>query len=192
MTTPIAGDCGRATCSSITEGFPTYGGLAGRDLAALAQGLREVLDPDYLHYREAAAGYLAEHLERVGVPIVRPAGLHAVYVDARRMLPHVPPSELPAQALACELFVQGGVRSVEIGTLMFGETDHDLLRLCLPRRVYTQSHVDWVIESFGELVRRSRDIRGLRIVEQAPVLRAFTAKLAPLPAPARVAASGER
>jgi tyrosine phenol-lyase len=174
----------------LTEGFPTYGGLAGRDLAALAQGLREVLDPEYLHYREASAHYFASHLDQLGVPVVQPFGLHAVYVDARAMLPHIPPHELPGQALACELFLQGGVRSVEIGTLMFGHTDrvtgkpvvadHDLVRLCLPRRVYTQSHVDWVIESFAELMARREGIRGLAIVEEAPLLRAFTAKLRPV------------
>ena len=175
----------------LTEGFPTYGGLAGRDLAALAQGLREVLDADYLHYREASAAYLAHHLDALGVPVVRPAGLHAVYVDARAMLPHVPPERLPGQALACALYVQGGVRSVEIGTLMFGHTDratgkpvladHDLVRLCLPRRVYTQSHIDWVIEAFAELMANRERIDGLEIVEQAPFLRAFTAKLRPVP-----------
>ncbi len=175
----------------LTEGFPTYGGLAGRDLAALAQGLREVLDADYLHYREASAAYLAHHLDALGVPVVRPAGLHAVYVDARTMLPHVPPERLPGQALACALYVQGGVRSVEIGTLMFGHTDratgkpvladHDLVRLCLPRRVYTQSHIDWVIEAFAELMANRERIDGLEIVEQAPFLRAFTAKLRPVP-----------
>ncbi|HEU4419825.1 MAG TPA: tryptophanase [Planctomycetota bacterium] len=174
----------------LTEGFPTYGGLAGRDLAALAQGLREVLDPDYLHYREASAAYLAHHLDAIGVPVVRPAGLHAVYVDARAMLPHVPPEQLPGQALACALYVQGGVRAVEIGTLMFGRTDRasgkpvvaddDLVRLCLPRRVYTQSHVDWVIETFAELSAGRDRIGGLEIVEQAPFLRAFSAKLRPM------------
>jgi tryptophanase len=174
----------------LTEGFPTYGGLAGRDLAALAQGLREVLDPDYLHYREASARYLAHHLDAIGVPVVRPAGLHAVYVDARSMLPHVPPEQLPGQALACALYVQGGVRAVEIGTLMFGRTDrasgkpvladNDLVRLCLPRRVYTQSHVDWVIETFAEVHARADRIGGLEIVEQAPFLRAFSAKLRPV------------
>jgi tyrosine phenol-lyase len=174
----------------LTEGFPTYGGLAGRDLAALAQGLREVLDPDYLRYREASAHYLAAHLDALGVPVVRPFGLHAVYVDARAFLPHVPPHELPGQALACGLYEQGGIRAVEIGTLMFGRTDpatgapiaadHDLVRLCLPRRVYTQSHVDWVIESLGALLARRASIRGLEIVEEAPFLRAFTAKLRPV------------
>ena len=175
----------------LTEGFPTYGGLAGRDLAALAQGLREVLDPDYLHYREASAHYLGEHLDRLGVPVVRPFGLHAVYVDARAMLPQIAPHELPGQALACELYLQGGIRTVEIGTLMFGRTEqgrpvvaeHDLVRLCLPRRVYTQSHVDWVVESFAEVHARRDRLRGLRIVEEAPFLRAFTAALEPLPVP---------
>jgi len=175
----------------LTEGFPTYGGLAGRDLAALAQGLREVLDPDYLHYREASAHYLGEHLDRLGVPVVRPFGLHAVYVDARAMLPQIAPHQLPGQALACELYRQGGIRTVEIGTLMFGRTDpatrqpvvadHDLVRLCLPRRVYTQSHADWVVESFAEVHARREALRGLAIVEEAPFLRAFTAKLRPLP-----------
>lgn len=168
----------------LTEGFPTYGGLAGRDLAALAQGLREVLDPDYLAYREASARYLADHLDQIGVPIVHPFGLHAVYVDARAMLPHIPPEQLPGQALACALYLQGGIRAVEIGTLMFGQTDHDLVRLCLPRRVYTQSHVDWVVESFAEIRARAGELRGLDIVEQAPFLRAFTAKLRPRPAAA--------
>src|SRR4030095_15300933 len=173
----------------LTEGFPTYGGRAGRDLAALAQGLREVLDPDYLQYREASAQYLAHHLDAIGVPVVRPAGLHAVYVDARSMLPHVQPEQLPGQALTCALYVQGGVRAVEIGTLMFGHTDRatgqpvvaddDLVRLCLPRRVYTQSHVDWVIETFAEVCAGRGRIGGLEIVEQAPFLRAFSAKLRP-------------
>jgi tryptophanase len=183
----------------LTEGFPTYGGLAGRDLAALAQGLREVLDPDYLHYREASAHYFAAHLDALAVPIVRPFGLHAVYVDARAMLPHIAPHELPGQALACELYLQGGVRSVEIGTLMFGHTDratgaavvadHDLVRLCLPRRVYTQSHIDWVIEAFAELMARRDGIGGLTIVEEAPFLRAFTAKLRPVRQACRAVAS---
>ena len=152
-----------------------------------------MLDPDYLHYREAAAQYLADRLDRIGVPVVRPFALHAVYVDARAMLPHIPPHELPGQALACELYVQGGIRSVEVGTLMFGHqvdratgrqvtADNDLVRLCLPRRVYTQSHVDWVIEAFAELHAARARVRGLEIVEQAPFLRAFTAKLRPLTA----------
>jgi tryptophanase len=174
----------------LTEGFPTYGGLAGRDLAALAQGLREVLDHDYLHYREASAHYLASKLDALGVPVVRPFALHAVYVDARAMLPHLPANRFPGQALACALYVQGGVRAVEIGSLMFGKPDpttgqstlaeHDLVRLCLPRRVYTQSHVDWVVEAFAELMANRAAIAGLEIVEEAPILRAFTAKLRPV------------
>jgi tryptophanase len=172
----------------LTEGFPTYGGLAGRDLAALAQGLREVLDQDYLDYRAASARYLVTALDRLGVPVVQPSGLHAAYVDARALLPHIPPQKLPGQALACELFRIGGIRSCEIGTLMFGRTDadgrpaagdQDLVRLCLPRRVYTQSHVDWVIEAFGELMQHRTSLRGYEIVEQAPYLRAFTARLRP-------------
>ncbi|MBK8098688.1 MAG: tryptophanase [Planctomycetes bacterium] len=181
----------------LTEGFPTYGGLAGRDLAALAQGLREVLDEDYLAYREASARYLADALERLDVPIVKPAGLHAVYVDARALLPQIPPHELPGQALCCELYVRGGIRAVEIGTLMFGRSnpatgetvpaEADLVRLCLPRRVYTQSHVDWVVETFAQVVRDRARLRGLRIEEQPRYLRAFTAKLRPVAAPVGVA-----
>jgi tyrosine phenol-lyase len=174
----------------LTEGFPTYGGLAGRDLAALAQGLREVLDPEYLAYRLAAAQYLASRLEALGVATVRPAGMHAVYVDARAFLPQIPPHELPGQALCCELYRIGGIRAVEIGTLMFGRTDAktgkptaakmDLVRLTLPRRTYTQSHFDWVIESFERLVERKSALKGLRIVKEPPFLRGFTARLAPL------------
>jgi tryptophanase len=172
----------------LTEGFPTYGGLAGRDLAALAQGLREVLDQDYLHYRAASARYLVDALDGIGVPVVRPSGLHAAYVDARALLPHIPPHRLPGQALACELYRVGGIRCVEIGTLMFGRSDdkgrplaadQDLVRLCLPRRVYTQSHVDWVIEAFAEVMQHRTALRGYEIIEQAPFLRAFTAKLRP-------------
>ncbi len=184
----------------LTEGFPTYGGLAGRDLAALAQGLREVLDDDYLAYRAASAHYFADHLDRLGVPTVRPCGLHAVYVDARALLPHLPPTQLPGQSLVCELYRRGGVRAVEIGTLMFGRDDpagvpipaeHDLVRLCLPRRVYTQSHVDWVVETFAEVVRHRGELCGYRIVEQPRYLRAFTAKLEPMAVPAaRVATPG--
>jgi len=172
----------------LTEGFPTYGGLAGRDLAALAQGLREVLDPDYLAYRRASARYLADALEARGIPTMRPTGLHAVYVDARALLPHIPPHQLPGQALACELFKVGGIRAAEVGTLMFGGTDPetgvptpaplDLVRLCLPRRVYTQSHFDWVIESFDTLVDRIESMRGMKILDEPPFLRAFTARLA--------------
>jgi tryptophanase len=174
----------------LTEGFPTYGGLAGRDMAALAQGLREVLDVDYLEYRLASAQYLGRALTFLGVPIVKPCGIHAIYVDARAWLPHIPPQKLPGQALCCELYLRGGIRAVEIGTLMFGGTDPktgeptpadlDLVRLTLPRRVYTQSHFDWVIEVFSGIARTRKELKGYRILEEAPFLRAFTAKLAPL------------
>jgi tyrosine phenol-lyase len=165
----------------LTEGYPTYGGLAGRDLAAMAQGLREVLDEDYLAYRLASARYLANHLADLGVPVVRPNGLHAIYVDACTLLPHIPAHELPGQTICCELYRIGGVRAVEIGTLMFGENaPMELVRLCLPRRVYTKSHVDYVVEVFGELVEAKNTLRGYEIVEEAPFLRAFTARLQPL------------
>jgi tryptophanase len=174
----------------LTEGFPTYGGLAGRDLDALAQGLVEVTDPDYLRYRARTAEYLAEKAWAAGVPTVRPPGGHAVYLDARALLPHIPPHELPAQTLAVELYLEGGVRGVEIGTLMFGRPDpaggpdepapNELVRLALPRRVYTQSHVDYVGEVIAEVAARASSLRGYRIVEQPPWLRHFTAKLAPL------------
>ncbi len=170
----------------LTEGFPTYGGLAGRDLAAMAQGLEEVLDEDYLQYRLASTRYLGEHLDAIGVPCVKPPGGHAIFVDARSLLPHIPPPQLPGQALACALYEQGGIRSVEIGTVMFGKTDPDtgeeipapmdLVRLAIPRRVYTQSHIDYVIEVFGELVGGKEGIRPMAFVEQPPFLRHFTAK----------------
>jgi tryptophanase len=182
-----------ARCRSaliLTEGFPTYGGLAGRDLEALAQGLLEVTEPDYLRYRVRSAAYLAEKAWEAGVPTVRPPGGHAVYLDARALLPHIPPHELPAQALACELYLEGGVRGVEIGTLMFGRPrpDHpdepaanELVRLALPRRVYTQSHVDYVGEVIAAVADRAEDLRGYRIVEQPTWLRHFSAHLEPLP-----------
>lgn len=173
----------------LTEGFPTYGGLAGRDLACLAQGFREVLDEHYLAYRHASARYLGGALRKLDVPIVTPVGIHAVYVDARAFLPQVSPAHLPGQSLCCELYRLGGVRAVEIGTLMFGGTDPvtgeptparaDLVRLTLPRRVYTQSHFDWVIECFADLAPRRHELGGYRIVRQAPFLRAFTAELEP-------------
>jgi tryptophanase len=174
----------------LTEGFPTYGGLAGRDLDALAQGLEEVTDPDYLRYRARTAEYLAEKAWEAGVPTVRPPGGHAVYLDAGALLPHIPPHELPAQALAVELYLEGGVRGVEIGTLMFGRprsdggpddaARHELVRLALPRRVYTQSHVDYVGEVVAAVAERTEAMRGFRIVEQPPWLRHFTATLEPL------------
>jgi len=176
----------------LTEGFPTYGGLAGRDLEALAQGLLEVTDPDYLAYRVRTAEYLAELAWDAGVPTVRPPGGHAVYLDAKALLPHIPAHEFPAQALACELYLTGGVRGVEIGTLMFGRpreeggqdevARHELVRLALPRRTYTQSHIDYVGEVIADVAARAGDLRGLRIVSQPRWLRHFTAQLVPLDA----------
>ncbi|MGI8791951.1 MAG: tryptophanase [Acidimicrobiales bacterium] len=174
----------------LTEGFPTYGGLAGRDLEALAQGLLEVTDPDYLRYRVRTAAYLAEKAWAAGVPTVRPAGGHAVYLDAAEFLDHIPPYEYPAQALACELYLEGGVRGVEIGSLMFGRpgvdgapdepAPHELVRLALPRRVDTQSHVDCVGEVIAAVAARKDSIRGMRIVDQPQWLRHFTARLEPI------------
>jgi len=166
----------------LTEGFPTYGGLAGRDLEAVAIGLEEVLDPDYLEYRIASTGYLGRHIADRGVPIVEPPGGHAIYIDAARMLPHIPPSQFPGQALAVELYRHAGIRSVEIGTLMFGEAArHELLRLAIPRRVYTQSHIDYVVEAILEVNQRKDAIRGLQIVEEPPYLRHFSARFRQLP-----------
>jgi tryptophanase len=174
----------------LTEGFPTYGGLAGRDLEAIAVGLREVVDEDYLRYRIASVRYFGEGLARAGMPIIQPPGGHAIYVDAGAFLPHIPADRFPGQALACAFYLEGGVRGVEIGTLMFGGPDPvthrerraplELLRLAMPRRVYTQSHVDYVIEVAAEVVRRRKELQGFRIVEQQPHLRHFTARLAPL------------
>lgn len=165
----------------LSEGFPTYGGLAGRDLEAMAVGLVEALDPDYLRYREATVAYLAKGLVNAGLPIVEPPGGHAVFIDAARALPHIPRHELPAQAMAVELYREGGVRTVEIGTLMFGAAaQHELVRVALPRRVYTASHVDWVIETAERVAARLPQIRGYRIVEEPPMLRHFTARLSPV------------
>lgn len=165
----------------LSEGFPTYGGLAGRDLEAMAVGLIEALDPEYLRYREATVAYLARGLEKAGLPIVNPPGGHAVFIDAGRALPKMPRAELPAQAIAIELYREGGVRSVEVGTLMFGAAaQHELVRVALPRRVYTASHVDWVIETAERVAARLGEIRGYRIVEEPPLLRHFTARLQPI------------
>lgn len=172
----------------LTEGFPTYGGLAGRDLEAIAVGLEEAVDEDYLRYRVRSTAYLGEALLGMGVPVVRPIGGHAVYVDARGLLGHVPPLEYPGQALAVALYEVGGIRACEIGTVMFGcqpdgsekPAAMDLVRLAIPRRVYTQSHVDYVIECFEEIVRLKDRLRGYRIVWQPPVLRHFTARFEPL------------
>jgi tryptophanase len=171
----------------LTEGFPTYGGLAGRDLEAIAQGLREVVDEDYLRYRIRSTAYLGDALDAAGVPVVRPIGGHAVYLDARALLPHVPPLEYPGQALAAALYIEGGIRGCEIGTVMFGrhpdgsETPAamDLVRLAIPRRTYTQSHIDYVIEVVRWVAERADQLRGLRIVDEPPSLRHFTARFEP-------------
>jgi tryptophanase len=165
----------------LTEGYPTYGGLAGRDLEAIAVGLEEVLEEDYLRYRVVSTAYLGRHIAEQGVPIVEPPGGHAIYLDARAFLPHVPPEQFPAVALACELYLEGGIRSVEIGTLMFGAAAKmDLVRLAIPRRVYTQSHIDYVIEIILEVWKGRERIRGLKLTYEAPALRHFTAQLAPV------------
>lgn len=165
----------------LTEGYPTYGGLAGRDLEAIAVGLQEALEEDYLRYRIASTAYLGDHISAAGVPIVQPPGGHAIYLDARAFLPQIPPEQLPGVALACELYLEGGVRSVEIGTLMFaGAAKMDLVRLAMPRRVYTQSHVDYLVEVILEVWQKRERLRGMRITCEAPFLRHFTAKLEPV------------
>jgi tryptophanase len=172
----------------LTEGFPTYGGLAGRDLEAIAQGLREVVDEDYLRYRIRSTAYLGEALDRAGVPLVKPFGGHAIYLDARALLPHLAPLEYPGQALAVALYREGGIRGCEIGTVMFGRRADgrespaamDLVRLAIPRRTYTQSHIDYVIEIVRFVAERATSLRGMRIVEQPPALRHFTARFAPI------------
>jgi len=165
----------------LTEGFPTYGGLAGRDLEAIAVGLDEILDPDYLRYRIASTGYLGRHIADRGVPIVEPPGGHAIYIDAARMLPHIPRHQFPGQALAVELYRHAGIRSVEIGSLMFGAAArHELLRLAIPRRVYTQSHIDYVVEAILEVNGHKQRLRGLEIVEAPPFLRHFSARFRPI------------
>jgi len=172
----------------LTEGFPTYGGLAGRDLEAMAAGLREVVDEDYLRYRIRSTAYLGEALLASGIPCVRPIGGHAVYLDAAALLPHIEPLAYPGQALACALYREGGIRGCEIGTVMFGQHPDgtetpaamELVRLAIPRRVYTQSHIDYVIEVIRWVAGRSETLRGMRIVEQPSTLRHFTARFAPL------------
>jgi tryptophanase len=172
----------------LTEGFPTYGGLAGRDLEAIAQGLREVVHEDYLRYRIRSTAYLGDALSGAGVPVVRPIGGHAVYLDARALLPHIPPLQYPGQALAVALYLEGGIRGCEIGTVMFGRHPDgtespaamDLVRLAIPRRTYTQSHVDYVIEVVRWVAERADELRGYRIVDEPPALRHFTARFEPL------------
>jgi tryptophanase len=165
----------------LTEGYPTYGGLAGRDLEAIAVGLQESLAEDYLQYRIASTAYLGNHIAEHGVPIVQPPGGHAIYLDARTFLPHIPPEQFPAVALATELYLEGGIRSVEIGRLMFGAAAKmELVRLAIPRRVYTQSHIDYVVEIIIEVWKKRDAIRGLKLTYEAPFLRHFTAKLEPV------------
>ena len=174
----------------LTEGFPTYGGLAARDLEATAIGLEEVLEPDYLAYRHAAIRYLVERLDAAGVPVMKPAGGHAIYLDAKAFLAHVPPHRYPGQALAVALYVHGGIRTCEIGTVMFGRPDPaggpdrpaalELVRLAIPRRAYTQSHMDYVLEAVQEVFAARASLPGYRITDQAPHLRHFTAKFAPV------------
>ena len=169
----------------VTEGFPTYGGLAGRDLEAIAQGLEEVLEEDYLKYRIRSVEYLGEKLVEYGIPILEPPGGHAIYLDAKRFAPHIPPEQYPGQSIVCELYLEGGIRAVEIGSVMFGKYDNDgklipakleLVRLAIPRRVYTQSHMDYVIEVIQEVFAKRDKLRGMKIIEEAPMLRHFTAK----------------
>jgi tryptophanase len=165
----------------LTEGYPTYGGLAGRDLEAIAVGVQEALHEDYLEYRIASTAYLGNHIAEQGVPIVQPPGGHAIYIDARAFLPHIPPGHLPGVALANELYLVGGIRSVEIGTLMFGTSAKmDLVRLAIPRRVYTQSHMDYVVEVILEVWKKREQIQGLKLSYEAPFLRHFTARMEPV------------
>jgi tryptophanase len=165
----------------LTEGYPTYGGLAGRDLEAIAVGVQESLQEDYLRYRIASTAYLGNHLSERGVPIVEPPGGHAIYLDARAFLSHVAQTEFPGVALAAELYLEGGIRSVEIGTLMFADAAKmDLVRLAIPRRVYTQSHIDYVVEVILRVWERRKQIRGMRLTYEAPFLRHFTAHLEPV------------
>jgi len=172
----------------LTEGFPTYGGLAGRDLEAIAQGLEEVVEEDYLRYRIQSTAYLGEALDASGVPVIRPIGGHAVYIDARALLPHIPPLEYPGHSLAIALYREGGIRCVEIGTVMFGRhadgtespASMDLVRLAIPRRTYTQSHVDYVIEIAQSVSAGASELRGYRITAEPPALRHFTARFEPI------------
>ncbi|MBS1152800.1 MAG: tryptophanase, partial [Myxococcaceae bacterium] len=172
----------------LTEGFPTYGGLAGRDLEAIAQGLTEVVDHDYLRYRIRSTAYLGEALQAEGIPLVLPIGGHAVYLDARGLLPHVPPLQYPGQVLAMELYREGGVRGCEIGTVMFGRRPDgteapgpmDLVRLAIPRRTYTQSHIDYVIEVVCRVAKRAASLKGLKISWEPKALRHFSARFEPV------------
>jgi len=173
----------------VTEGFTTYGGLAGRDLEAIAQGLEEIVDENYLQYRIRSIEYLGEKITSQGVPIIEPTGGHAIYIDAKRFLPNVPPQEYPGQSVVCSLYIEGGIRSVEIGSVMFGKYDKqgnfvpppmELVRLAIPRRVYTQSHIDYVSEVIIDVYKKRDTLKGYKIVYEAPMLRHFTAKFEPI------------
>ena len=174
----------------LTEGYPTYGGLAGRDLEAMAVGFEEVLNEDYLKYRLAEVRYLGEHLQQIGFHTIQPPGGHAVYIDARTTLDHIPQKQYPGHTLAVEFYKSGGVRTCEIGSVMFGRWDPEtkqeipssmeLLRMALPRRTHTQSHIDYVLEVAKEVLERKKEIRGLKITHQPPFLRHFTAGFEPL------------
>ncbi|MEE4312529.1 MAG: tryptophanase [candidate division KSB1 bacterium] len=174
----------------VTEGFPTYGGLAGRDLEAIAQGLEEVLHEDYLTYRVRTVEYMGEKLDKSGVPFLKPVGGHAIYLDAKAFAPHISLHEFPGQAIACALYTEGGIRSCEIGSIMFGKTDAktgkhiapdlELVRLAFPRRVYTQSHFDYVIEVIEEVYKGRKGLKGYRFTYEAPILRHFTAQFEPV------------
>jgi tyrosine phenol-lyase len=174
----------------VTEGFPTYGGLAGRDLEAIAQGLEEVVDENYLQYRLRSTEYLGEKIMESGIPIIEPPGGHAIYIDAKRFLPNIKPEEYPGQSIVCELFIEGGLRTCEIGSVMFGKHDKqtgkfipammELVRLAIPRRVYTQSHIDYVAEVVIEVFKKRKEMKSYKIIYEAPMLRHFTAKFKPL------------
>jgi tryptophanase len=182
----------RRACNELIlrEGFPTYGGLAGRDLDAMAVGLRDGLSEDYLAFRLGQTAYLAERLLEEGLPIVEPPGGHAVYLDARRLLPHIPQSEFPGQALSVELYLEGGIRAIEIGSVMFAHNDPlsgemhypdlELVRLALPRRVYTQAHLDYVVRTTAKIAARRDQVRGYRMTYAPEALRHFTARFEPL------------
>ena len=174
----------------LTEGFPTYGGLAGRDLEAIAEGLKEVLDEDYLEYRIKSTTYLGNRLTSMGIPILLPPGGHAIYIDCIKFLPHIPQIEFPGQALACELYLEAGIRTSEIGSVMFGKTDQntgketfskmELVRLAIPRRTYTQSHIDYVIEALGNVWKNRERLKGYKIIKEPKALRHFTAHFKPV------------
>jgi tryptophanase len=173
----------------VTEGFPTYGGLAGRDLEAVAQGLLEIVDEHYLQYRIRSIEYLGERLVAAGVPIIEPPGGHAIYIDAKRFLPNIPADQYPGQSIVAELYIEGGVRAVEIGSVMFGKYDNngklipammELVRMAIPRRVYTQSHIDYLIEVVIEVFKNRDKLKGYKITYEAPMLRHFTAKFEPI------------